>query len=246
MAGWALNPAAREFRQKAMHRLIPSKFSESGTVLEDVASDESMLADAARLDAATNERVHGELYGLTGISHFELVYGIPNAHIIRAAFLHAGPFGSRFNETTRGAWYAARKIETSIAEVAYHKAKRVAEIVVPELDQQRPDEEVSTYDDWQADFHSSFHILEPQKEYADCLQREPVPQCYLPSQQLARQLLSQQSNGVLYPSVRHKGGLCLACFRPALVYQPRLGKRYEIRLRAARDGYKTTVGIIPS
>jgi len=49
-----------------------------------------MLADAARLDAATNERVQGELYGLSGISHFELVNGIPNAHIIRAAFLHPG------------------------------------------------------------------------------------------------------------------------------------------------------------
>ena len=75
-----------------MHRLIPSRYSEIGTVLEEVAADAAMLADAARLDAATNERIQGELYGLSGISHFELVYGIPNAQIIRAAFLHPGPF----------------------------------------------------------------------------------------------------------------------------------------------------------
>jgi RES domain-containing protein len=229
-----------------MHRLIPSRYSETGTVLEEVASDEAMLADAARLDAATNERVQGELYGLSGISHFELVYGIPNAHIIRAAFLHPGPFGSRFNDATRGTWYAAKKVETSIAEVAYHKSKRLSEMVVPGSPQERPIDEVSTYDDWQADFHSPFHVLEPMEDYEHCLQPEPVPQCYLPSQLLARQLLAQQSNGILYPSVRHKGGTCLACFRPALVYQPRRVERYEVRLRLAREKYKSTFRVIPS
>jgi RES domain-containing protein len=239
-------PPIREFRQKGMHRLIPARYSESGTVLEEVAGDEAMLADVARLDAATNERIQGELYGLSGISNFELVYGISNAHIIRAAFLHPGPSGSRFNDTTRGAWYAAKRVETSIAEVAYHKAKRLSEIVVPGLPHGRPNEEVSSYDDWQADFHSPFHALDPVEEYVDCLQPEPVPQCYIPPQLLARQLLAQKSNGILYPSVRHKGGICLACFRPALVYQPRRADRYEIRLKAVQHGYETAAGIIPS
>ena len=205
-----------------------------------------MLADAARLDAATNERVQGELYGLSGISYFELVYGIPNAAIIRAAFLHPGPFGSRFNDTTRGAWYAAKVVETSIAEVAYHKAKRLSEMVVPGSPHERPSEDVSCYDDWQADFQSLFHFIEPTKKYAEYLQSERVPQCYIPSQLLARQLLAQQSNGIHYPSVRHKGGTCLACFRPALVCRPRRAGRYEIRFRAVRDGYATKAGIIPS
>jgi RES domain-containing protein len=229
-----------------MHRLIPSRFSETGTVLEEVAGDEAMLADAARLDAATNERVQGELYGLSGISNFELVYGIPNSHIIRAAFLHPGPSGSRFNDTTRGAWYAAKKVDTSIAEVAYHKAQRLSEMVVPGLPGERPDEDRSTYDDWQADFHSPFHVLEPVEEYANYLQSEPVPQCYLPPQLLARQLLAQKSNGILYPSVRHKGGTCIACFRPALVYQPRRAERYEIHLQTLQDGYKTAVRAVPA
>jgi len=48
-----------------MHRLIPSRYSETGTVLQQVAGNEAMLADAARLDAATNERIQGELYGLS-------------------------------------------------------------------------------------------------------------------------------------------------------------------------------------
>ncbi len=240
-----MTPPLREFHHKGMHRLIPSRYSESGTVLEEVAPNEAMLADAARLDAATNERIHGEHNGLSGISPFELVYGIPNAHIVRAAFLHPGPFGSRFNDTTRGAWYAAKKVETSIAEVAYHKSKRLSEMVVPGSPHERPNEEVSTYTDWQADFQAPFHILDREK-YADCLQPEPVPQCYRPSQLLAQQLLAQQSNGILYPSVRHKGGTCLACFRPALVYQPRQAETCELRLQAVEDGYKTSVRTVPA
>ena len=227
-----------------MHRLIPSRYSETGTVLEEVTGDEQMLRDAARLDAATNERVHGELYGLSGISSFELVYGVPNAHIIRAAFLHPGPQGARFNDSTRGAWYAAEAVETSIAEVTYHKMRRLADLIVPELPGKRPDRDVSSYDDWQADFRAPFHALEPAEDYPHCLQPEPVPQCYLPSQLLARQLLAQQSNGIVYPSVRHKGGTCLACFRPALVYQPRRGARYELRLTAAGEGYKAAARAI--
>ncbi len=205
-----------------------------------------MLRDAAQLDAATNERIQGERYGLSGISNFELVYGIPHAQIIRAAFLHPGPFGARFNDSTRGAWYAAEKVATSIAEVAYHKGRRLAEMVVPEMPGGQPDEDISSYDDWQADFRAPFHVLEPREEYVDCLQPEPVPQCYGSSQQLARQLLAQQSNGIVYPSVRHKGGTCLACFRPALVYHPRPAERYEIRLRATPQGYKTTTRVIPA
>jgi hypothetical protein len=30
-------------------------------------------------------------------------------------------------------------------------------------------------------------------------------------------------SGLLYPSVRHRGGTCLACFRPALVVNVRIG-----------------------
>jgi len=123
-----LTPPITEFRQNGMHRLIPSRYSETGTVLEDVATDETLLADAARLDATTNERIHGEFFGLAGISSFELIYGIPNAHIVRAAFLHPGPHGARFSDATRGAWYAAKAVDTSIAEISYHKARRLSEI----------------------------------------------------------------------------------------------------------------------
>jgi RES domain-containing protein len=240
-----VTPPLRRIDQDGMHRLIPSRYSDSGTVLDDLAEDEDMLEKIIRLDGATNDRIQGEQSGLVGISTYELVYGIPNDHIVRAAFLHPSPTGARFNDSTRGAWYAADKVETSLAEVSYHKAQRLAEIIVPDSPAGVPESESSTYDDWLADFHAAFHSLEPATEYADCLARGPVPECYTESQKLARKLLKAQSNGILYPSVRRKGRKCLACFRPALVYQPRKDKRYQLSFRWERQRYKQEVHEIP-
>ena len=227
-----------------MHRLISSKYSRSGTVLEDVTDSDADLATATALDAATNERVSGETRGTAGISPFELVYGFPNAHIIRAAFLHPNKAGgSRFNDTTRGAWYAAEEVETCVAEVAYHRTKRLNDIIDPGEPGQRPQSDSAMYDDWQADFHAGFHVLEPAASYPECLQAEPVPECYQPSQALARILLSQRSNGIVYPSVRRAGARCLACFRPPLIYSPRRDKRYELLLTRKGEAFETRVSV---
>jgi RES domain-containing protein len=200
-----------------------------------------MLKDVVLLDRATNDRVQGEQQGLIGISIYELVYGIPNAHIVNAAFTHTDEAGGRFNDHTRGAWYATEELETSLAEVAYHKTRRLAEIVVPGFPGERPDEEISNFDDWMADFQSHFHVLDSVSEFSACLQPEPVPDCYWASQQTARQLLHSQSNGLIYTSVRRLRSRCIVCFRPALVYNPRLGKRLKISFTATDTGYEYQV-----
>jgi hypothetical protein len=239
-------PPVKKFSLTAQHRLIPSRYSEQETVLADVADDPVMLEQLVLLDGATNDRVQAEQQGLAGIGPYELVYGIPNASIVNAAFTHTHAFGSRFSDSSRGAWYAADMLETSIAEVTYHKARRLAEIVVPELPDQRPDRETSTYDDWLADFRAPFHVLEPAKGYSTYLAPEPVPACYAKSQQLARQLMTgHQSNGLVYPSVRRKGHRCIVCFRPALVYDTRRDRRLEITFTAAPSGYDHRVRRVP-
>jgi len=232
-----LTPPLVVFQRRGLHRLIPSRFSERGSVLAELADDEEMLLDMMLLDGATNDRIQGEANGIAGITPHELVYGIPNAHIVRAAYLHASPFGSRFNDASRGAWYAAVKLETSLAEVIWHRTRHLAEIIVPDLPGQQPDSEMSEYDDWQADFHA----VEPDDAYADCLMPDPVPACYAASQALARRLLVDRSNGILYPSVRHSGGTCLVCFRPPLVYNPRRATRYSIELKLVRGEYRSKV-----
>jgi hypothetical protein len=210
-------------RQNDTHRLIPSKYSEGGdSVLARIADDDQHLKDIFDLDNATNERLLAENNLLPGIGIHELVFGVPYFRIVNAAFCHAHPLGSRFNGPDRGVWYAGFELETSQAEVAYHKSLELAEI-------DWFDEEI-TYDDYLADFSAEFHDIRDVKQFSKCLD----PDSYLASQGLAQQLLDAASLGVLYPSVRHRVGTCVACFRPALVMNVRKGSTYRFAWKEGR------------
>ena len=219
-------PPVTDVHLRTTHRLIPSKYSESGTVLSRLTSDDRTLSELMQLDSATNDRLLGEEGKLPGISVQELVYGIDYAHIVNAAFTHAAPDGGRFNGSDRGAWYAGLDRETALLEVAFHKQRQLEEVNWPE-------EEISTFDDYLADFTMPVHDLTPAKpQFKKYLRPGPIPACYTEPQKLAAALLAVQSNGILYPSVRHAEGRCLVCFRPALVYHVRRGDRLQFGLRA--------------
>ncbi|MFY9936593.1 MAG: RES family NAD+ phosphorylase [Silvibacterium sp.] len=208
------------------HRLIPARYSESGTVLSRLTEDTRALDDLLELDGATNDRLLGELGLLPGIGVHELVYGVDYAHIVNAAFTHAAPEGGRFNSSDRGAWYAGLEREVSLAEVAFHKRRQLEEVNWQE-------EEIATFDDYLADFTMPAHDLTAgRSQFRKYLRGEPIPESYAEPQKLAAELLTRQSNGILYPSARRAGGRCLVCFRPALVYNVRRGKRLQFALRA--------------
>jgi RES domain-containing protein len=203
--------------QDDTHRLIPARYSEDGAsvlarLTSGLPSDRQHLHDLFQLEGATNERLLGESNLLPGVTVHELVFGIPNWHIVNAAFTHARPEGSRFNGPQRGAWYAAFALETAQAEVAFHFAQSLQEV-------NWEGSETATYREYLADFRAGFPDIRKSPEYSKCLD----PTSHLASQQLARELLNQGSAGVIYPSVRHRGGTCLACFRPALVTNVRKG-----------------------
>jgi RES domain len=211
-------PHVSEISQDNTHRLIPSSFSERDeSVLTRLLEDPRELKALFELESATNDRLLGEAGLLPEIGVRELVFGVPYAHIVNAAFTHAGPFGSRFNGPERGAWYAAFARETSEIEVSYHKARELQEIRWQE-------EETFTYVDFLADFRGKFHDIRGNEPFAKCLD----PRSYRASQNLAGELLEEGSAGVVYPSVRHAGGTCIACFRPALVNNVRKSVSIEI------------------
>jgi hypothetical protein len=200
-------PGLSDVFQDDTHRLIPSSFSDRDeSVLTRLTTDAGELSTLFELEGATNDRLLGEAGLLPGITVRELVFGVSYAQIVNAAFTHASPFGSRFNGPERGAWYAAFARETSEIEVAHHKAKELQEINWQER-------EAFTYVDFLADFHGRFHDIRNDVSFGNCLD----PDSYQASQRLAGELLEAGSAGVVYPSVRHEDGTCIACFRPALV-----------------------------
>jgi hypothetical protein len=203
---------------KDTHRLIPSRYSpKEESVLARLAPDDEILEEIVQIEGRTNERLEAEHGLLPGISPQELVINVPYASVINAAFTHAHPAGARFSGPFRGVWYAARSIHTAQAEVAYHATIGLSEVG-------RFKDEI-TYDEYLADFRGEFHDLRTTQKFARALD----PDSYEFSQALGQTLLLAGSIGLVYPSVRHAGGVCLACFRPALVAHVRKGRTFCFR-----------------
>jgi RES domain len=220
-----MRPRLTHVHQDETHRLIPAKYAErEQSVLRRIARDEREVHDLFELDSATNERLLGESNLLPGITVHELLFGVPHYHIVNAAFTHAQPNGSRFNDRERGAWYAGFALATAQAEVAYHFGEELREI--PSW--QEP--ETRAYRAYLADFRGDFHDIRNDERYSACLD----PNSYRESQRLARELLHHGSAGIIYPSVRHPGGTCIGCFRPALVTNVREGGLTSIRFSKPR------------
>jgi RES domain-containing protein len=210
-------PKLTSLRQFDTCRLLPSRFAElEDSVLAPLSDSDDTLRDLFDLDNATNQRLRGEAGLLPGIGMDELVFGVPNFRIINAAYTYARPEGSRFNDGARGAWYCAFDAATALAEVSFHKAVEYQEI-------ERFDDSI-TYQAMLADFNGSFHDIRDARGFAGCLD----PRSYIASQELAHTLLDLGSMGIIYPSVRHPGGINLACFRPALVGNVRKGEAYRL------------------
>lgn len=203
--------------------MIPARYG-AASVLEKLPLPPHVLSDLSELDAATNERKIAESGGNPAIGIGELLFGVPEADVVNAAFTHAGPFGGRFNGPRRGAWYAGVEIETAVAEVAFHKRRFLAEGRIK-------GQHTFDYIDFLADFSGWFHTLNV-RERKGCLKPEPIPQCYEASQALADKLLFEGSSGIVYPSVRRPSGTCVACFRPALVFHPRRGREFQLTVEA--------------
>lgn len=205
-------PKTTHLEQDDTHRLIPNRFFEGESVLSRLGLPPAQMSHVYQLDDATNDRLAGEAGVLPGITVHELVFGVPHFHIVNASFTHAQPNGSRFSGPDRGVWYAGFSLKTAQTEVAYHYAQGLREINWQE-------EETVSYREYLADFRADFHDLRNDPASKKYL----LPGSYRASQRLGRQLLNRGSAGVIYPSVRHSGGTCVACFRPALVGNVRDG-----------------------
>ena len=221
-------PPTTSIDQRDTHRLIPAQFADGGvSVLNRLTDDPDILESIFQLDNATNDRLLAESRLAPGIDERELVFGIPSYRIINAAFCHPAPAGSHFNSSDRGAWYASFELQTSQAEVAYHRRLWLEETAWDE-----PDE--SEYLDYMADFRAEFHDLRRSSEHSKCLS----PSSYAASQALGAQLLELGSSGIVYPSVRRAGGTCIACFRPVLVINVRKGYLYRFTFADWRSDAK--------
>ena len=213
-------PPVTHVRWPRTCRLIPTRYPSVG-LFDRVAGPEDLDA-VLELEAWSNDRVNNELGLLHTIPSDEWVTGRPMASVVMAAYCHPHPRGARFSDHHRGAWYAGRTLATALSESIFHRTAELDEVGHFETRMQ-----LRLY---HADFAAPFHDVRAPGGHAD-LHR---PDSYERSQSVARALLDAGSNGIVYRSVRHAGGECIACFRPPLVLNVRVAAHYEYRWDGGR------------
>ena len=166
------------------------------------------LAALAEIEGATSNRLVAQSRGTSEVQAYELVYGVPHANFINAAFAYAKPREpSRFSSADRGAWYAALDLDTSIAEVRFH--------LTDFLEAAGKFEAVVDYAELFASFAGEFLDLRPHPENAALDPNKALG--YPAGNALADAARARGLNGIIYPSVRHTGGTCIAALFPHAV-----------------------------
>lgn len=196
------------------YRLIPSRFPPIAT-FDTVASPEDLEA-VMELEGWTNDRLVPER--LARLPREERVYGVPNASIVMAAFLHGSPTGSRFNLEFLGAWYASLDIRTGVAEIAHHLRREAANTDRLEMRQQ-----VRTYvADLLGDNYTD--IRGKTAERPDLYARDD----YAASQRFGESIRAAGGDGIIFDSLRHSGGTNIVAYRPRNVRNVAMASHYEI------------------
>ena len=174
-------------------------------VMAPLADDDDELALLAEIDG--------------GLSADELVHGVPHAKFINASFAYAKPREpGRFNPADRGAWYAALAVETCLAEVGHHLTQALADAADFNA--------VVEYGEMIASMSGIFVDLRGTSDHPGL--HPNAEKGYPVGNALAAQARAEGHNGIIYPSVRHPEGICIAALWPNVVQSVTQGAMYRL------------------
>jgi hypothetical protein len=192
-------PLAR-VRWRAAYRIVPSRFPPVGP-WDRIARPEDFEA-LAEIEALTNPRIRAELGALALIPPERRVSG-PGTTPIMAAFTHLNAEGSRFSDGSYGVFYASRELDTAIRETVYHRERFMARTAEPPMQLQ-----MRCY---------ATAVSRRLHDLRGAYPKEHDPDDYGASQRLGRTLRAAGADGIVYDSVRRRGGQCAALFWPDCV-----------------------------
>lgn len=185
------------------YRIVSSRFPPVG--LYDAVADPDDLEAVFQIEAMTNDRLRDEVGDIALVPPEDRVSG-PGTTPIMAAFTHLNIEGDRFTDGSYGVFYASKELETAVAETRHHRIR-----FMQATDEPAQELDMRVYAvDLDADLHD---IRGMQESYPAWYH----PASYAMSQEFARGLRENGSNGIVYASVRRDGGECVAVFRPRLL-----------------------------
>ncbi|TCV96502.1 RES domain-containing protein [Luteibacter rhizovicinus] len=193
-------PPVRRIRWSHAWRIVPSRFPPVG-VFDRIANPADIDAVLA-VESMTNPRLREEMGALRLVPPERRVSGQGTTPIM-AAFAHINPEGSRFSDGHWGVFYAAHSLATAIEETVFHRQNFLAATHEPPTDT-----EMRCY---------TMAIGGRLHDMRGGWPEAHDPDSYVLSAALARELRAAGSNGIVYDSVRHTGGECIAAFYPDLI-----------------------------
>ena len=208
---------------KPSWRIIPSLFPP--IQLFERVTDPDDLGVIFELEAQTNSRIRNDVGNIELVPHEDRISD-PGTSVIMAAFTHLNPAGNRFSDGTYGAFYSANDLDTAVAETRYHRERFM---IATAQGQMELDMRV-----YLVDLDGYLHDLRGQKTDQPAVYHNDN---YSASQNLARTLREDGSNGIVYDSIRRSGGECAAVFRPPLLSKV----RQEMHLCYIWNGQKITM-----
>ena len=197
-------------------------------LFEDIAdpADWPLLISA---EQKTNPRLMDNIGNLHLVPEGRRVGG-QGATYLMAPFCHVSPDRkSRFSDGSFGVLYAGNIFEVALLETIYHHERFMV----------RTREAAG----WTSQFREivmniGARLHDLHKPDADQL-RALDPDSYTVSQALAVQLRAAGSDGLVYPSVRHKGGECVGLFYPDLATNAVQGRHLDYHWDGTRvDFYR--------
>jgi hypothetical protein len=189
-------------------RVIASRFPPIN-LFERVSMDPRVWDVLIELEQLTNPRVRDEVGAIHLVPPERRVSG-PNASWVMAPFTHINILGSRFSDGNCGVYYAARQLETWIRETACHFARFASHANDPP----RRETMRVLVGSIEHPFDDVYALDETTK--AAILDKDS----YMQSRPFGADRRNSGSDGLIYPSVRHDGGQCVAAFWPDVVGTP--------------------------
>jgi len=197
-------------------------------LFEDIAdpADWPLLISA---EQKTNPRLMENIGNLDLVPESRRVGGA-GASYLMAPFCHVSPDRkSRFSDGSFGVLYTGNVFEVALLETVHHHERFMA----------RTNEApgwTSQFREIAMDIDARLHDLrEPDADHAQALD----PNSYSVSQKLAVQLRVAGSDGLVYPSARHKTGQCVGLFYPNLAANAVQGRHLDYHWDGSRvDFYR--------
>ncbi|NNU40593.1 RES family NAD+ phosphorylase [Rhizobium sophorae] len=199
------------------YRLIPSQFPPIG--LFETVTRAADLEAVMELVGWTNDRLVADR--IQRLPEDQWVYGVANASIVMAAFLHVAPGGMRFNGPDLGAWYAADDLRTAAAEVGHHLRREAFARGVATM--------ARTYRSYSANLIGDYLDIRGEQTLRPDVYDGTS---YAASQVLGEEVRSSGGAGILYDSVRLRGGMAIVAHRPRNIQGVVQADHFEITVSA--------------